>query len=231
MLRLLGPEVLSEEMAGRIDSRNEDAKGFSTNRVRGTHLFHFFFERLSRFIGRVGHNVVGLETNANGLVERMVVMAGHERENTLSIAQLKRVEEICTTKNLSQHPRLQRAMVIVHDIVWPEQDTDLMGRRALIAAAGSQRKFAERGGDMMVLLHAADECPIANKSGDLGCAGLMVDVVGPTPLNKATIKEHAKRVCHCKGLGLIMGDENCGGSSGLQDVSNLSGESAPKGMV
>jgi hypothetical protein len=68
--------------------------------------------------------VVGGESHADVLADAVVVVARHQGQHAPAARQLERVEELGAPEYALNDARTPRRVVVVHDIVRPEQHVD-----------------------------------------------------------------------------------------------------------
>ena len=68
---------------------------------------------------------------------------------------------------------------------------------------------------------AADKVALADKAGDKGRGGLVIQVVGRIPLLQVPVFQHADLITHRKGLGLIVGDQHGADASGFENIAHF----------
>ena len=91
--------------------------------------------------------MVSLKPNPNGFVQGVVVVTWHKGQNVFPVIELKRIEEIGAAEGLSYNFGFESGVVIVHDIVGPQQHPNIAHVAAVGAAAGLERQLTQGGGD------------------------------------------------------------------------------------
>jgi hypothetical protein len=154
--------------------------------------------------------VVDVQPDADALAERVVVMARHEREHLPAARQPERVQDLGAAERLVHHLGLQRAGVVVHHVVGPQQHFGAAAPAAdvasLLAAVGNAalehaqfdlhvRRVEYLGGQ---------EHALAHEIGDEAVHRAVIDVVGRVPLLDAALVQDSDLVGKREGLVLIV---------------------------
>ena len=152
--------------------------------------------------------MVDREPDADPLADRVIVMRGHQREHARSGRELQRVHEIRTAERLGGHFRLPRAVVVVHDVVGPNEQVHglAVGRRSTASASRARQARSRRvplaGGD------TAKEHALPHEVGDESRARSMVEVVRGVPLLDRALVHDADLVGERERLVLVVRDQD-----------------------
>ena len=129
----------------------------------------------------------------------VIVVAGHQRQHVATAVQLQRVQELGATKR-PRHDLCRRgAGVIVDNVVWPQQQLNLVARRAAWVAQceGPSSPVQPSGIDNpRALSRNTPSHKVSNESRRRP----VIQVVRGVPLFEVTIAQHADLVGQCKCL-------------------------------
>src|SRR5512138_1924478 len=153
------------------------------------------------------HDVVDRQPDADPFADGVVVMRRHERERTLSARQLQRVEELRAAEGLVHDLGEERAVVVVDDVVGPQQHVDLTAARVLDVAV----QHAKLDLDLVVADDlAGEQRALADEIGDEAVGRLVVQAVWRVPLLDVAFVHDADPVGEREGLVLVVGDDQRG---------------------
>jgi hypothetical protein len=160
-----------------------------------------------------------LEADADLPAERMVVVAGHQRQELRAAVQAQGVEDLGAAEGLVQDRGLHRAGVVVHHVVRAQQHLHRAGRRGRTVA---RRHLAQLDADAAIRQPLArHQCALTDEVGDEAVGRAVVEVVGAVPLPQPAFAEHADAVGHGEGLVLRVRDQERGHAFVLQDAPHL----------
>jgi len=171
--------------------------------------------------------MVGLDPDADLLAQCVVVVAGDHRQRLATVRQTEGVENVRAAKRLVQYPGLERARVVMDDVVRAQQHFHVAGVGtvgAALKALGWQfaGELADADVDSLVFQHdAGNEHALADEVGDEAVRRAVIQVVRAIPLGKLTALQDADLVGYGERFGLVMGDQHRGGALLLQDVAYL----------
>jgi hypothetical protein len=81
--------------------------------------------------------VIGFDPDADRLADRVVMVAGHQRQGLPTVGQHQRVEDVGPSEGLVQHGRAQRTGIVVDDVVRTQQHLDIADVLAVFATTSA----------------------------------------------------------------------------------------------
>ena len=173
--------------------------------------------------------MVHLGADTDPFAEFVVVVAGHMGHQLLARGQAQGVQKLRAPKSLADDLSLHRGIVIVHDVVSPQQHIALaVLKRAGQRAFGHIAQLTHRGTDQDVSVHFAQrgrgENAMANEIGDKAGGWAVIEAVGVVPLVQLAFVHDADHIADRKGFELVVCDEQGGGLGGFEDVAHLVGQ-------
>lgn len=167
--------------------------------------------------------MIRFQADADALADAMVVVARHQRLHPASAGQAERIQDCRAAERLAQHGRRLGAVVVMDDVVRPEQH--------LHAGPGAVRQRLGRLEATELDLHGAvfvrpagHEAALADKLRHEAVGRAVVEIVGRIPLLQVAAAHHADLVGHGEGFRLVVGHQQGGDPLLLEDVADFRAE-------
>ena len=151
---------------------------------------------------------------------------GHE---LLARGQAQGVQKLGAAKGFAHNLRFHRGVVVVHDVVRPQQHIALpVFKCARQGAFTHIAQLTHRGADPNMPIHFAQrggcENAVADEVGHKTGGRAVVQAVSVVPLVQLAMVHHTDHITNGKGLQLVVRDEQGRGFGRLQDVAHFVGQ-------